>query len=223
MQDLFAMMFRKEERMSSYTLEATIREKTGQGESRRLRRQGRLPGVLYGGDKPNIAMSFDRLEVAKLIEDAGFHTSMVDLKIQGTRGKNSALVKEIQWDPVTDLPVHLDFHRVLSSDTVHVEVPVQIVNDEKCPGTVQGGFIDLIRRSLEVVCRADLIPDSVTIDCADMDIGDVVHVEDIPLPEGIEIIHDVNFTVLTVLAPTVSETVTAEEAIEEEPGASTGD
>jgi len=210
--------------MSSYTLEATIREKSGRGDTRRLRRQGRLPGVLYGGDKPSIAMSFDRQEIAKLIEDAGFHTSMIDLKIQGSRGKNSALVKEIQWDPITDVPMHLDFHRVSSSDTVRIEVPVQVANDEKCPGTVQGGFIDVIRRNLEVACRADLIPDGVTIDCANMDIGDVVHVEDIPLPEGVEIVHDVNFTVLTVLAPTVAEAATVEEEIEEEePGEATSD
>jgi len=205
--------------MSSYTLEATTREKRGTGESRRLRRQGRLPGILYGGGKPSIAMSFDRHEISMLVEEEGFHTSMVDLKIQGARGKNSALVKDIQWDPITDAPMHLDFHRVSSSDTVRVEVPVHVINDEKCPGSIQGGFIDLIRRNLEVVCRADLIPDRVIVDCAMMDIGDVVHVEDIPLSEGVEIIHDINFTVLTVLAPTVSEEVKVaeEEVAEEEP------
>jgi len=212
--------------MSSYILEATIREKSGRGDTRRMRRQGRLPGVLYGSGKPNIAMSFDRLEVARLVEDAGFHTSMVELKIQGKRGKNSALVKDIQWDPITDLPMHLDFHRVSSSDTVRVEVPVQIINDEKCPASVLGGFIDLIRRTLEVACRADLIPDSIGIDCAKIDIGDVVHVEDIPLPDGVEIIHDVNFTVLTALAPTVAEEPAATEediSVEEEPEASASD
>jgi len=211
--------------MSSYTLEATIREKMGKGESRRLRRQGRLPGVLYGGGKPSIAMSFDSHVISRLVEEEGFHTSMIGLKIQGTGGENSALVKDIQWDPITDAPIHLDFHRVSSKDTVRIEVPVHVINDEKCPGSIQGGFIDLIRRNLEVTCRADLIPDRVIVDCASMDIGDVVHVEDIPLSEGIEIIHDSNFTVLTVLAPTVSEEVKVaeEEVAEEEPKAEASD
>ncbi|MFQ5355909.1 MAG: 50S ribosomal protein L25/general stress protein Ctc [Mariprofundaceae bacterium] len=199
--------------MSSYTLEAEVREQKGKGNARRLRRDGKLPGILYGGSKPEVSLSIDSLSLSKLIEDAGFHTSLLELKIKGASGKNTALVKDIQWDPLTDNAVHIDFHRVSSKDTVHIEVPVVTVGHEKCPGAIKGGFFDSIRHTLEVVCRADLIPDSIEIDCSSMDIGDVVHVEDISLPDGVEIPHDTNFTVLTILAPTVEE---APETDEEE-------
>lgn len=202
--------------MSSYILDAEIREKTGKGESRRLRRQGKLPGILYGGNKPEAALCVNSHVLSKLIEDKAFLTSMIELKIKGSRAKNTALVKEVQWDPITDFPVHIDFQRVSSKDTVHIEVPVNTINHEKCPGAIKGGFFDIVRHTLEIVCRADVIPDGINIDCSDLDIGDVVHVEDIPLPEGVEIPHESNFTVLTVLSPTVSEAEAETEGEESE-------
>ncbi len=200
--------------MSDYVLDAILREKTGKGAARRLRRTGNIPAVLYGGDKPELPIALNTLAVSKLLNDEGFYTSMLELKIKGSRGKHTALLKDVQWHPLRDEAVHLDFQRVSSSDSVHIEVPVHPVNYEKCPAAVAGGVLSLIRHSLEVTCRADSIPDTIEVDCSGLNIGDSVHIEDIPLPEGTEVVHDVNFTVLSFVAPTKA-VEAAEEGAEE--------
>jgi len=204
--------------MNNFVIEAEAREKTGKAESRRMRRQGLIPAILYGGDKPDVPMTLNALALSKLLDNERFYTSLIDLNIKGQRGKQSALVKAVQWDPMKDTATHIDFHRTSSSDTVHVEVPVHAINYEKCPGCVKGGMIEVIRHTLEVVCRADIIPENFEIDCSDMDIGDVVHVSDIPVTEGVEIPHETNFTVITLVAPTVAEETEeeGEEVAEEE-------
>jgi large subunit ribosomal protein L25 len=191
--------------MSHYELEAELREKTGRGETRRLRRAGRTPAVIYGGGKPELAISLETMSLSKLLNEEAFHTSMISIKVKGSRTKNEGLLKDSQWDPLTDEVVHLDFHRVSSSDIVHMEVPVHASNFEKCPGVVKGGSVEMTRHALEVACRADAIPEAITVDCGDLDIGDSVHVEDLQLPEGVEVPHEVNFTVLTLAAPTKME------------------
>lgn len=198
--------------MSDYVLDAELREKTGKGAARRLRRTGAVPAVLYGGDKPDIPLALNALATSKLLNDEGFYTSMLDLKIKGNRAKNTALLKDVQWHPLRDEAVHLDFQRVSSSDTVTIEVPVRTINHEKCPGTIAGGVMSIIRHSLEVTCRADSIPDTIEVDCSALDIGDSIHIEDVVLPEGAEIVHDVNFTVLSLVAPTKSVEQEEEEA-----------
>jgi len=188
--------------MADYVLDAVLREETGKGAARRLRRTGNVPAVLYGGNKPELPIAVNALALSKLLNDEGFYTSMLELKIKGSRGKHTALLKDVQWHPLRDEAVHLDFQRVSSSDSVHIEVPVHPVNHEKCPAAVAGGVLSLIRHSLEVTCRADSIPDTIEVDCAGLEIGDSVHIEDIPLPDGAEVPHEVNFTVLTFVAPT---------------------
>jgi len=200
--------------MSDFIIEAESREKTGKGASRRMRRQGLIPAILYGAGKPDVAMTLNQLAINKMLDNERFYTSLLELQIKGQRGKHTALVKAVQWDPMTDTAMHIDFHRASSSDTVHVEVPVHALNFEKCPGCIKGGNLDVIRHTLEVVCRADNIPDSFEIDCSGMDIGDVVHVDDIPTGDGVEIPHEVNFTVITLLAPTVAEEEPEAEAVE---------
>jgi len=191
--------------MSDFVLEAELREETGRGAARRLRRTGKLPAVIYGGGKPELAITLDQLNTGKLLDIEAFHTSMIDIKVKGARGTNTGLVKDIQWHPVRDEAIHIDFHRVSSSDVVQIEVPVNAVNFEKCPGDIKGGLLEVIRHTLEVSCRADSIPDAIEVDCADLDIGDSVHVEDLQLQDGVEVPHDVNFTVLSLAAPRVEE------------------
>lgn len=211
--------------MSHYVLEAELREKTGRAETRRLRRTGRIPAVIYGAGKPELAISLDKLSTTKLLDEEAFHASMVEIKVKGSRGKNEGILKDSQWDPLTDEIVHLDFHRVSSSDIVHMEVPIHAVNFEKCPGVVKGGSVEMTRHALEVACRADAIPEAIEVDCGDLDIGDSVHVEDLPLSEGVEVPHDVNFTVLTLAAPTKMEVEAPaeEEAAEGEAPAAEGE
>jgi len=115
-----------------------------------------------------------------------------------------------------DTATHLDFFRVSGKDTITMDVPVIAINYEKAPGIVKGGLIDLIRHSLEITCRADSIPDQIEVDCADMEMGDTVHIDDIPLPEGSEVQHDVNFTVLNLSAPKTATDEDTDEDTEED-------
>ncbi len=186
--------------MTDYIIEAELREETGRAATRRLRRAGKLPGIIYGGGKPDLAITMDYNTVSKLLNEEQFHTSILEVNVKGARGKNGVLLKDSQWDPVMDTATHLDFFRVSASDAITMDVPVVILNADKCPGVVQGGLIDVIRHSLEVTCRADSIPDQIEVNCADMEIGDTVHIDDITLPEGAEVQHDVNFTVLNLSA-----------------------
>lgn len=187
--------------MTDYIIEAELREETGRSATRRLRRTGKIPGIIYGAGKPDLAITMDYNTVSKLLNEEQFHTSMLEVKVKGSRGKNKVLLKDTQWDPVMDTATHLDFFRVAGKDTITMDVPVIAINYEKAPGVVKGGQIDLIRHSLEITCRADSIPDQIEVDCADMEMGDTVHIDDIPLPEGSEVQHDVNFTVLNLSAP----------------------
>jgi len=187
--------------MTDFIIEAELREETGRSATRRLRRAGKMPGIIYGGGKPDIAITMDDNTVSKLLNEEAFHTSMFEVKVKGSRGKNTVMLKDAQYDPVMDNATHLDFFRVSAKDSITMDVPVIAINTEKCPGVSQGGMVDVIRHSLEVTCRADSVPEHIEIDCAALEMGDTVHIEDIVLPEGAEVHHEVNFTVLNISAP----------------------
>jgi len=201
--------------MTDYIIEAELREETGRSATRRLRRTGKIPGIIYGAGKPDLAITMDYNTVSKLLNEEQFHTSMLEVKVKGSRGKNNVLLKDTQWDPVMDTATHLDFFRVSGKDTITMDVPVIAINYEKAPGIVKGGQIDLIRHSLEITCRADSIPDQIEVDCSDMEMGDTVHIDDLNLPEGSEVQHDVNFTILNLSAPKTAEADDDEESVEE--------
>ena len=200
--------------MTDFVLEAELREKTGKADTRRLRRAGKLPAVIYGGGKQDLPIVLNANDTAKMMKDEHFFTSMLEVNVKGSRGKNTVLLKDSQWDPIYDTAKHLDFFRVSSSDSVTVEVPVVAINYEKCPGIVEGGLLDMVRHSLEVTSRADAIPEHIEVDCSTLEIGDTVHIDDITLPEGAEVAHEVNFTVINLAAPKKAEP----EAVVEEAG-----
>jgi len=204
--------------VSDFIIEADLREKTGRGEARRLRRAGLTPAVIYGGDKPELAITINTMTTAKLLDMEAFYSSIVELNVKGSRGANKALVKDVQWHPVRDEAIHIDFFRVSSSDMVNMEVPLHAVNAETCPGVKKGGLLEIIRHALEVTCRADSIPDHINVDCDGLEVGDSIHIEDITLPDGVEVHHEVNFTLLTIAAPKVEKEPEedAEEGVEGE-------
>jgi large subunit ribosomal protein L25 len=198
--------------MSDYILEAEVREQTGKAHTRRLRHAGKLPGIIYGGGKPDLPIILDYNDTAKImLRDEGFYTSMLEVKVKGKRGKNTVLLKATQWCSIYDTPQHLDFLRVDASDSVHVSVPVHAINTESCPGVKEGGRPSMIRHELEVVCRADSIPENIEIDCSDFVLDQTIHIDDITLPEGVEVPHEVNFTVMSISAPKIQAEPTAEE------------
>lgn len=203
--------------MTDYVLEAELRENTGKAHTRRLRHAGKLPGIIYGGGKPDLPIILDYNDTAKImLRDEAFYTSMLEIKVKGSRGKNTVLLKDTQWDPIYDTPTHVDFFRVSGSDSVTVSVPVHTLNVEDCPGVKAGGQLSMIRHELEITCRADAIPDNVEIDCAAFELDQIVHIDDIQLPDGMEVIRDVNFTVLSIVEPKRMEEpeVVADEAVE---------
>lgn len=203
--------------MSDYIVEAELREETGRSATRRLRRAGKLPGIIYGGGKPDLAIVMDYNTVSKLLNEEHFHTSLFEVNVKGSRGKNTVLLKDSQWDPLMDTATHLDFMRVSAKDTITMDIPVVAINSEKCPGVSEGGMVSLIRHTLTVTCRADSIPENIQIDCSALEMNDTVHIDDITLPEGAEVQHDVNFTVLNIAPPKAAggdEEVEAEEVEE---------
>ncbi|OIO69865.1 MAG: 50S ribosomal protein L25 [Zetaproteobacteria bacterium CG_4_9_14_3_um_filter_49_83] len=208
--------------MSDFILNAEVRETTGKAHARRMRRAGKIPGIIYGGDKQDLPISVEFYEVSKLLSDEAFYTSMLEVKVKGSRGKNTVLLKDTQWDPLKETITHLDFFRVSASDVVDVEVPVEAINDAKCPGVVAGGMIDVIRRHLAVQCRADSIPEHIEVDCSKLQIGDSIHIKDMVAPKGITFPDQhadaeadeefVNYTVITCVPPTVEKAATETEA-----------
>jgi len=187
-------------------LNAEKRKSTGKGESRTLRRGGRIPAVLYGPDTQPLSLSVNEHEFTTLLKNA--KSSQQLIKIETDDGEqHSAMIKELQTKPVTGKFLHVDFYKVDMNRKIRVRVPVIVKG--KSIGVEMGGLLQIIRRKLEVLCLPLEIPESIEIDTTDLDVGDSVHVEDILLQDGVEIPADVNFTVITVLAP-------KKEAVEEE-------
>ncbi|HCS12742.1 MAG: 50S ribosomal protein L25 [Zetaproteobacteria bacterium CG06_land_8_20_14_3_00_59_53] len=197
--------------MTDFVIEAELRETTGRGEARRIRRAGLMPAVIYGGDKPELAITLNAMSTAKLLDKEAFYTSIVEINVKGSRGSNKALVKDVQWHPVRDEAIHIDFFRVSSSDQVHMEVPVHVTHADTCVGVKKGGLVEIIRHTLELTCRADSIPEHIDIDISALDIGESLHIEDVTLPDGVTAQHEVNFTVLTIAAPKVEKASDEEE------------
>ncbi len=182
------------------TIAAERRERAGKGAARAVRRASRIPGVIYGDGKPAVMVHVDRLTMNKLLKDPAFTTHPLQIEYDGNG--ELTLARDIQYDPVTDEPLHFDFLRVSESTTISVEVPVQFINDDRSPGLKIGGVLNVVRYEIELVCRADRIPDHITVDLTGRELGDSIHISDVSLPEGVRpAITDRDFTVATVVAP----------------------
>lgn len=190
-------------------LPAQTRDRAGKGPARAARRAGQVPGVIYGAKKdPNLISVEERL-LNKLLHQGGFFSTLFDVKVDGKAER--VLARDIQFDPVTDFPVHIDFLRVSAATSVHVDVTVHFINEEQCKGLTEGGVLNVVRHEVELICRADAIPQYIEIDLAGLDIGDGVHISMVKLPDGVHpAITDRDFTIATIAAPTVVREETAE-------------
>ena len=178
------------------TLSAEVRERAGKGASRDLRRQGRVPAVIYGNNEAPQGVHLEERELVKALGTGHFMNSVV--MIAGTR----TLPKDVQFHPVTDRPLHVDFLRIGEHSTVTVEVPVRFENEEASPGLKRGGVLNIVRHELELVCDAAEIPDEIVIDLKGYDVGDSIHLSNVTLPQGAtSAITDRDFTIATVVAP----------------------
>lgn len=196
-------------------LPALARDRAGKGPARAARRSGQVPGVIYGAKMdPNLISVEERL-LSKLLHQGGFFSTLFDVKVDGKAER--VLARDVQFDPVSDFPVHIDFLRVSATTSVHVDVAVHFINEEESPGLNEGGVLNVVRHEIELVCRADAIPAHIEVDLTGLDIGDGVHISMVKLPEGVRpAITDRDFTIATIAAPTVVREETAEAQAEGE-------
>lgn len=198
--------------MEIMNLKASLREPVGDGPSRALRRDGKIPAILYGPNTAPIKLSIDKQDLEPVFKAGAVTQKLLKLAIEGEDGDRNVMVKELQKHPVSHNLLHLDFYEVTMDQKIKVMVPV--VATGKSVGVELGGMLQIIRRELEVYCLPDQIPAHITIDVSDLDIGDSFHVEDLQLEGDVEVPAEVNFTILTILSTKVEEEAEEEEEAE---------
>jgi large subunit ribosomal protein L25 len=182
------------------TLSAEAREGVGKGASRFLRREGRVPAVIYGNNEAPTGIHIEEKLLMKALMTGHFMNSTVVIEIGGA--KVLTLPKDVQFHPVSDRPLHADFLRIGEHSEVHVEVPVHFTEEELSPGMKRGAVLNIVRHELELVCDAALIPDDIQISLKGLDVGDSIHISAVTLPAGSKsAITDRDFTIATLVAP----------------------
>lgn len=184
----------------SYTLKAEARTRVGKGSSRELRRNGKIPAVIYGDKKAPLAIIVPYKEIFYKIHGGGFRTTVATIELDGK--KIQVLPKDYQLDPVRDFPLHVDFLRVSSKSVVTVNIPVHFLNEEECPGLREGGVLNTVHHEIALSVSATAIPEALTVDLTGLQIGDAIHFSSLTLPEGAEVVtHEEDFTIATIAAP----------------------
>ena len=178
------------------TLSAETREQVGKGASRLLRREGRVPAVIYGNKQDPASIHVNERELMKLLMTGHFMNSVV--MVNGER----TLPKDVAFNVVSDRPIHVDFLRISEHASVHVNVPILFSDEEESPGIKRGGVLNVVRHELELICEASNIPDDITISLKGVEVGDSIHISSVELPKGAtSAITDRDFTIATVVAP----------------------
>ncbi|WP_448660223.1 50S ribosomal protein L25/general stress protein Ctc [Sphingomonas sp. CJ99] len=196
------------------TLSAETRERVGKGASRTLRREGRVPAVIYGNKQEPTAISVNERELMKALMTGHFMNSVIMVDVGGKAVRT--LPKDVAFDVVTDRPVHVDFLRISEHATVTVAVPVVFTDEELAPGIKKGGVLNVVRHELELVVDAAEIPEQVEISLKGLEVGDSLHISAVTLPKGAEsAITDRDFTIATVTAPSALKSAEGEAAAEE--------
>ena len=182
------------------TLPAETRDRAGKGASRALRREGRVPAVIYGGKEEPTPIHVEERELVRQLDLGHFMNSIIEIEIGGKKVRT--LPKDVALHPVTDRPEHVDFLRLSKGAKVDVSVPVVFVDEEASPGLKKGGVLNIVRHELELVCEADKIPGEITISVKGKEVGDSIHISEVDLPAGSEsAITDRDFTIATLVAP----------------------
>jgi large subunit ribosomal protein L25 len=195
-------LFLQKELAMSYntTISAEQRERVGKGSARAARRAGLVPAVIYGDKKDPVGIHLSTREITRIVHQPGIFGRLLDIDLSGQ--KHTVLTRDIQFHPVTDNILHMDFLRVSGSAKVAVAVPVEFINEDSCPGLRIGGVLNVVRYEVELLCPATAIPEKITVDLNGIKIGDSIHISAIPLPDGVEpTITDRDFTVATIASP----------------------
>jgi large subunit ribosomal protein L25 len=180
-------------------IQAVARDRAGKGAARAVRRQGRVPAVIYGGGQSAEAISLDFNQTKQLIFAGHFLTTIFEVDVDGR--KTRVIPRDYQLDPVKDFPVHVDFLRLAEGQAIKVVVPVHVVGQDRSPGIKRGGTLQIVEHSVELLVPSDAIPDFIEASVADLDIGSSVHLADVTLPAGVKPVSAENPTLVTVVPP----------------------
>lgn len=198
-------------------LSAETRERGGKGASRELRRNGRVPAVVYGGKEEPLMIHVEEKLLMKQLMTGHFMNSIVMIDVGGKQVRT--LPKDVAFHPVKDRPIHADFLRISKDAKVNVAVPVLFINEELSPGLKRGGVLNIVRHELELICDSDKMPDDIQIDVTGYDVGDSIHISNVTLPKGSEsAITDRDFTIATIVAPSAMKSSGSETATDEAEG-----
>ena len=182
-------------------LNGNIRNNTGKGSARAARRAGRIPAIIYGEKKDTISIDIEEREYKKLMNQSGIFSRLLDISVEGK--SNTVLTRDIQFHPVSENPLHVDFLRIGKGSNINVSVPVSFINEELSPGLKTGGVLNTVRFELELECPADNIPNKIEINLEGLVVGDSIHISSVTLPDGVKpTITDRDFTIATIAAPT---------------------
>jgi large subunit ribosomal protein L25 len=196
--------------LEKFELNANVRKSTGNSPARELRRSGLIPAVLYGPQTEPVLLSVSVKDLEQIFKKGNVGSMILNLVIQnGQQVTKPAMIKELQSHPVSGNFIHIDFYEIDMNRKINVMIPVVTVGKSK--GVEEGGLLQIVRRELEVLCLPGDIPEAIEIDITDLDVGDSIHMEEIPLGENIELLSDANFTVVTIVSPKVEEAAGEEE------------
>ncbi|MEP3231605.1 MAG: 50S ribosomal protein L25/general stress protein Ctc [Hyphomicrobiales bacterium] len=184
----------------SYELKAEVRDRVGKGAARALRRDKKVPAVIYGDKKPPLPIAIDYKEAFMKLHAGGFMSTVATIDVNGEKVK--VIPKDYALDPVRDILIHVDFLRITKGAKLTVEVPVLFENEETSPGIKRGGVLNVVRYTVELECPADAIPENLVVDLGALDLGDGAHISSVTLPEGcVPTITDRDFTIATIATP----------------------
>ena len=184
------------------SLKATKRTTTSSGQINKLRSDGFIPAILYGGEKNNINISLKKIHLKDIINTETFMSKVYDLDIDGSKEK--VLPRDVSFDPMSDEPIHIDFMRIIKGSKLILEIPVKFINLDKSPGLKKGGVLNTVRRKIELKCPAENIPNEIVVDLNNTEIGTSIKISSVKLPPNVvPTIIDRDFVVATVVAPTI--------------------
>ena len=195
------------------TLTAEARDRAGKGASRAVRREGRVPAVIYGNKESAVSIHVEEKLLVRMLNTGHFMNSVVEIELDGK--KHRTLPRDVQFHPVTDRPIHVDFLRVAANALITVNVPVRFENEAASPGLKRGGVLNVVRHEVEVKVPANAIPDDIVVDVTGFDVGDSIHISSVKLPKNVTPVIDRDFTIATIAAPSgLKSQEAAEEAAE---------
>ncbi len=183
-------------------LKATKRTSASTGQVNKLRTDGFIPAVLYGGKKNNLNISLKKLHLQDIIKSETFMSKVFDLDIDGSSEK--VLPRDVAYDPVSDEPIHIDFMRIVKGSKLILEIPVKFINSDKSPGLKKGGVLNIVRRKVELKCPTENIPNEIIVDLDNTEINSSLKISSVKLPENVvPTITDRDFVIATVVSPTI--------------------